>query len=75
MSLSKTLYPLLNTGSTQEDRHEKMLTATYRIKSNVPLAQLQQNHAGECLNKSLATAQESLSFGIPTWSNINKPVC
>ena len=54
---------------------EKMLTGTYIIKSNVPLAQLQRNRAGECLHKSLAAAQESLSFGVPTWSDVNMPVC
>ena len=78
MPLSKTLYPLLNTGSTQKapSRHDcKMLTGTYRIKPNVPLAQLQRNRPGECLHKSLAAAQESLSFGVPTWSDMNMPVC
>ena len=40
-----------------------MLTGTYRIKSNVPLAQLQRNRAGEFLHISLAAAQESLSLG------------
>ena len=33
-SLSRTHYPLLSTGSTQEDMTEKMLTETLRIKSN-----------------------------------------
>ena len=58
MSLSKTPYPLLNTRSTQEEpcRHDrKKLTGMYRIKSNVHLAQLQRNRAGECLHKSLAS--------------------
>ena len=65
VSLSKTHYRLLNSDSTQEDpsRYDwKLLTRTYRIKSNVPLVQLQRNCNGECLHKSLAAAQESLSF-------------
>ena len=41
---------------------EKMLSGTYRIKSNIPLGPLQLNCTGECLHKSLAAAQESLSF-------------
>ena len=68
----------INTGSTEEDasRHDwKMLSGMYIIKSNVPLAQLQRNLAGECLHKSLAAGQESLSFGVLTWSDINMPVC
>ena len=38
MSLSKTLYTLLSTGSTQEDLFnitEKLLTGTLRIKKNM----------------------------------------
>ena len=54
---------------------EKMLTGTYRIKSNVPLAQLQRNRAGEFVHISLVAAQESLSSGVPTWSDMNMPVC
>ena len=37
VSLSKTLYPQLSTGSTQEDRPnmtEKLLTGMYRNRSN-----------------------------------------
>ena len=61
---------------TRPDMTEKkMSTGTYRIKLNGPLAQLQRNRAGECLHKSLAAAQESLSFGVPTWSDMNMHVC
>ena len=66
---------LVQPRKTRPNITEKMLTGTYRINSNVPLAQLQRNRAGECLHNSLAAAQESLSFRVPTWSDMNMPVC